>query len=162
MIYIGLGGNLPWKGEAVDKTIRAALLSLQEAGAGVKKTSPFYRTAPVPVSAQPWYVNAVAEIETPLNPQDVMALLLHTEQKFGRMRSEKNDARTLDLDLIDYRGLCLREGNVELPHPRLATRAFVLYPLRDIAPTWRHPVSGKNIDQLIAALPPQALEKLSS
>ncbi len=92
-----------------------------------------------------------------------MALLHRTETSFGRQRAKKNAPRTLDLDLIDYDGR-VEEGPPVLPHPRLADRAFVLVPLADIAPDWRHPKSGQSIAELIAVLPPEArdIEKLAT
>lgn len=124
-------------------------------------TSLFYETAPVPVSDQPWFVNAVAAVETDLDAASLLAVLHQVEQEFGRVRRERNEARVLDLDLIDYKGM-VSAGSPLLPHPRMAERAFVLLPLRDVAPGWRHPVSGRTVDDLIAALPPdQAIRPLS-
>jgi 2-amino-4-hydroxy-6-hydroxymethyldihydropteridine diphosphokinase len=104
-------------------------------------------------------VNAVARLKTNLSPAELLHLLHQVEAKFGRVRGEKNAPRTLDLDLIDYDGR-IEEGEVDLPHPRVATRAFVLMPLREVAPNWRHPVSGRAVSDLIAALPPAGIEPL--
>jgi len=76
------------------------------------------------------------------------------ERRFGRVRRDRNEPRVLDLDLLDYDGLVQRSGAAVLPHPRLHERAFVLLPLRDVAPQWRHPVLGRTVDELVAALPP--------
>ena len=103
-------------------------------------------------SDQPWYVNAVARIETALAPEKLLARLHDIEREFGRVRGVANEARTLDLDLLDYDGL-VRAGAPTLPHPRLADRAFVLLPLRDVAPEWRHPNGFGALDALIAGLP---------
>ncbi len=81
-----------------------------------------------------------------------MAALEAVENKFGRRRGPPNSPRTLDIDLLDYKGLVRAHGPV-LPHPRMQARGFVLVPLADIAPDWRHPVSGKSVCELIAALP---------
>jgi len=97
-------------------------------------------------------VNAVVHVETALAPGPLMAELLHTEKSFGRVRARANAPRTLDLDLIDYDGR-IEYGPVTLPHPRIADRGFVLIPLADVAPGWRHPVSGETVEALIAALP---------
>jgi 2-amino-4-hydroxy-6-hydroxymethyldihydropteridine diphosphokinase len=161
MIFIGLGGNLPGAHGDAAATLRAALDDMRRQGVTVKSVSPFYRSAPVPASDQPWFVNAVADIATPLPPEDVLRLLLDIEKKFGRTRAEKNAARVLDLDLLDYAGMALRMENLVLPHPLMHRRAFVLLPLRDIAPAWAHPVTREKLDALIAALPVQAIEKIA-
>jgi 2-amino-4-hydroxy-6-hydroxymethyldihydropteridine diphosphokinase len=140
-------------------TLRAALEKFPKHGIAVTRVSPFYRTAPVPVSDQPWFVNAVAEVKTDLPPVALMQVLLQVEKDFGRERSVKNAPRLLDLDLLDYAGNALRMADLELPHPRLHERAFVLYPLRDLAPGWKHP-DGKKIAGLIGDLGLQKIEKL--
>ncbi len=163
-IYIGLGANLPHPtyGAPVD-TLKAALSDLGGRGIGVQALSPWYRSAPVPISDQPWYVNAVARIATELPADRLLEALHEVEEAFGRVRSEPNAARRIDLDLLDYR----REiapggpGRATLPHPRIAARAFVVRPLADLAPAWRHPVTAAPIAALVAALPPdQIIERL--
>ena len=110
--------------------------------------------APVPMSDQPWYVNGVAEIETNLGPAALLALLHETEASFGRMRRVRNEARPLDLDLLAYGDRVLTEEPRPLiPHPRLHERAFVLLPLAEIAPDWRHPGLGESLQALIERLP---------
>jgi 2-amino-4-hydroxy-6-hydroxymethyldihydropteridine diphosphokinase len=81
------------------------------------------------------------------------------EAEFGRERGKKNAPRTLDLDLIAYGGR-IEEGQPQLPHPRMETRAFVLVPLRDVAPEWRHPVSGRTVSELISAVSEDEVEPL--
>jgi len=167
VILVGVGANLPHPRYGPPRaTCGAALATLAEApGVTVAGRSRWYRSAPVPASEQPWFVNAVARLETALDPAGLMALLLATEQAFGRRRGEPNAARTLDLDLLAYGELVIGERGrgapgagqppaLTLPHPRLHQRAFVLLPLRDVAPTWRHPVTGAGVKALIAALPP--------
>jgi 2-amino-4-hydroxy-6-hydroxymethyldihydropteridine diphosphokinase len=154
MILIGLGSNLPSVEGDSQATILAALKKLDGGKIRVRQVSSFWKTAPVPVSNQPWFINAVAEIETDLPPAAVLARLHEIEVAFGRERWEVNAARTLDLDLLDYHGL-QQAGPPTLPHPRLHERAFVLLPLRDIAPDWLHPVSGKNLAELLAKIPPE-------
>ena len=87
-----------------------------------------------------------------MQPAQLLAALHDVEVKFGRVRKVRNAPRTLDLDLIDYDGR-IQEGPPQLPHPRIAGRPFVLVPLRDVAPDWRHPHSGRTVSELIAALP---------
>jgi len=153
MIVIGLGGNLPSQFGSPSSTLLAAVGSLGTRAVTVRRLSPLYESAPVPISDQPWYVNAVAAVETALGPADLLLTLQRVEAYFGRVRTVRNAARVIDLDILDYDGRFIDEAALKLPHPRLSARAFVLYPLRDIAPGWRHPVTGKSVDALIAELP---------
>jgi 2-amino-4-hydroxy-6-hydroxymethyldihydropteridine diphosphokinase len=144
-------------------TLKAALNELTRRGVDVRQLSPWYRSAPVPASEQPWFDNAVVEVATDLPADRLLAVLHEVEEIFGRARSTPNAARLIDLDLLDFRGEIAPEGpgKATLPHPRLAARAFVLRPLADLAPDWRHPVSGISIGELSRALPPdQFVEKL--
>lgn len=155
-IFIGAGANLPHPSYASPReTLQAALLELDRRQARVLRCSRWYRTAPVPASDQPWYVNVVAEIATALGPDELLETLHAIEDLFGRVRSVPNAARLIDLDLLDYRGKIATPGpsRATLPHPRLTARAFVLRPLADLAPDWRHPVSAAPIGDLLAALP---------
>ncbi len=153
MIYISLGANLPSLAGGPLETLRAALGMFPDYGLRVVKTSGFYRTSPVPASDQPDFINAVAATQSALSAEKILDALMQIEQKFGRIRAEKNAARSLDLDLIDAHGKILNSANLILPHPRLAERAFVLRPLADVAPEWVHPVTGKKLAALMAALP---------
>ncbi|MBK1664177.1 2-amino-4-hydroxy-6-hydroxymethyldihydropteridine diphosphokinase [Rhodospirillum rubrum] len=152
MIYIALGANLAGPAGSPRDTLEAALVSLEDAGVVVAARSAWYRTSPVPASDQPDYVNGVARLVTDLDPVALLALLHRLEDQFGRRRGEINAARTLDLDLLDYDGLRRTQAPPLLPHPRMADRGFVLFPLREIAPDWRHPVLDQTIDALIAGL----------
>jgi 2-amino-4-hydroxy-6-hydroxymethyldihydropteridine diphosphokinase len=155
-IYIGLGANLPHERYGAPRqTLEAALEELGRRGLQTVRVSPWYRTAPVPASDQPWYVNAVAEIASDLPADALLAELHAVEAAFGRARTVPNAARPIDLDLLDFHGEISAggPGRATLPHPRLAERAFVLRPLADLAPDWRHPVSRRPIGALIEALP---------
>ena len=153
MILIGLGANLPSAVGAPRRTLEAALRRLETKGVRVIARSRWYRTAPVPVSDQPWFVNAVVHVETALDPAALLGLLRQIEQEFGRQRTVLNAARTLDLDIIDFDGRIEDTPDLVLPHPRMQDRAFVLLPLAEIAPDWRHPEAGKTAEALISALP---------
>lgn len=152
MIAIALGANLLSPAGAPRDTLLKALDDLAGHGVGIRALSPFYATPAWPDPSDPPYVNAVALVATELAPRDLMALLHRVETSFGRRRLAKNAPRTLDLDLVDYDGR-VEEGPPVLPHPRLRGRGFVLVPLADVAPGWRHPVTGETVETLIAALP---------
>lgn len=155
-ILIALGGNLDHERFGPPRhVLAAALAELERRGIRTVRASPWYRTAPVPASDQPWYVNAVAEVETDLSADCLLACLHDVEAVFGRARSTPNAARIIDLDLLDFRGQTAPggPGQATLPHPRMEGRAFVLRPLADLEPGWRHPVSGVSIQELLEALP---------
>jgi 2-amino-4-hydroxy-6-hydroxymethyldihydropteridine diphosphokinase len=164
-IFIGLGANLPHPQYGPPRqTLEAALGELGRRGVETIRLSPWYRTAPVPASEQPWYVNAVAEIGSDLPADQLLALLHEVEEAFGRVRTVPNAPRRIDLDLLDFHGETAPggPGKAILPHPRLAGRAFVVRPLADLAPGWRHPVTGTPIEALVAALPQdQVIEQLA-
>ena len=142
MILIGLGANLPGQAGQPAGTLKHALGKLDSKGVKIRSVSSFYETPAWPDPADPVFINAVARIETDLQPVELLTLLHGVETALGRLRSAPNAPRTLDLDLLDYDGRVM-EGTVVLPHPRLAERSFVLVPLAEIVPDWRHPVSGK-------------------
>jgi len=155
VILVGIGSNLaaPRFGSP-QKTASAALAQLPAVGAAVAGCSRWYLSQPVPPSDQPWFVNAVAVVETRLGPAALLAALLALEDRFGRRRSVPNAARTLDLDLLDYDGRRFATKRLLLPHPRLHERRFVLAPLAEIAPGWRHPILAITASELLCRLPP--------
>ena len=160
MILIALGANLPSPAGAPAETLKHALILLEQGSITIERQSGFYRTAAWPNPADPPFVNAVASIKTALSPVELLAELHNIEAHFDRRRSEPNAPRTLDLDIIDFEGR-VQSGPPELPHPRMHLRSFVLHPMAEIAPDWRHPVSGKSIAELIAALPPSDIARIS-
>ncbi len=156
IIYIALGANLPSaRAGSPRRTLEAALQALEKAGFRMTARSRWYRSAPVPASDQPDYVNGVAAGHWDLPPEAVLDRLHAIEREFGRVRGARNAARALDLDLIAYGSRVSEgdEGEPVLPHPRMAGRAFVLLPLSEIAPDWRHPRTGEPIRRLLEALP---------
>jgi 2-amino-4-hydroxy-6-hydroxymethyldihydropteridine diphosphokinase len=155
MIVLGIGSNLAGVGfDSPLATAAAGRAALADIGVIVVRHSRWYLSEPVPPSDQPWYANAVISVETQFAPPRLLDALLALEQRFGRRRAERNAARTLDLDLLDYEGRRYATERLTLPHPRLHERRFVLAPLAEIAPAWRHPISGSSAAELLARLPP--------
>lgn len=155
MILIGIGSNLPAAPAATPlETAQAALPALAAPHLHPVACSSWYESAPVPASDQPWFVNAVAMVAADIEPETLLARMLAVEARFGRRRGARNAARTLDLDLLDYDGLVIATPRLTLPHPRLHERRFVLEPLCEIAPGWRHPQLGATAAELLARLPP--------
>ena len=163
MILIGIGGNLESAqfGPPCD-TLTAALAALKEKRIRILTRSGWYRTEPVPRSDQPWFVNAVVSLATELGAKDLLNALQATERQFGRVRGEPNAPRILDFDILDYQGEVMDTTSLVLPHPRLHERRFVLIPIAEIAPDWRHPILELTAVQLLAQLSSeQRIQRLS-
>ena len=154
-LYIGLGANLVHPRFGPPKsTLEHVLGLLPERNLRVLARSRWYESAPVPASDQPWYVNGVVRAATALAPREVLSQLHVIEAELGRQRVERNEARAVDLDIIAFGNMILNGPTPPIvPHPRMAERAFVLLPLADVAPDWRHPATGERVFSLIARLP---------
>lgn len=148
--YLGIGSNLAWLGQPPDAVVRAAAGALGRLGA--VRLSPLYDSPSWPDPSNPPYVNAVAEVRTALSPPALLAACQAIEAGFGRRRdpSDRNAPRTLDLDVLSVGGTVLDTPALTLPHPRLGERDFVLAPLADLAPGWRHPESEASAKSLLA------------
>lgn len=154
LVLIALGANLPSAAFGPPRaTCEAALEEFWRRGVRVLRRSPWYESEPVPTSSQPWYVNGVVAVATSMSAETLLQTLHRIEEQFGRVRREANEARVIDLDLLAY-GRLVRQDPPVLPHPRMHDRAFVILPLADIAPDWRHPVDGRSAAELAARLPP--------
>ena len=161
--YIGLGANLPHPVHGSPRrTLEVVVDALSKLGLDIVARSSWYESAPVPMADQPWYVNGVLALRSDLSAVELLQKLHQVEAEFGRVRTVLNAPRVVDLDLLDHRGECrpAEAGGPTLPHPRMAERRFVLLPLQEIAPGWRHPVSNRDIDELIAALPADQVTRL--
>ncbi len=147
-VFIGLGANL---GDG-RKCLRQALDALEESGlVRVVRLSSLYLTAPVSEVEQDDFLNAVVEVETSLTARGLLGLLLETEQRFGRVRTVHWGPRTLDLDLLFFGEEVESMPGLEVPHPEVANRGFVLVPLAEIAPRFVHPQTGRTMTSLRAA-----------
>jgi len=169
---VALGGNLPEAGLGMRETLLSALNMLSAKGLALTAVSRFFATPAFPAGSGPDYVNAAAAFETDWPAEAILEALHQVESALGRTRSSRWAARSIDLDLLalgeqiapDSVGqkawmdlpaeLQARQAPTELilPHPRLSERAFVLIPLSDVAPMWRHPVLGKTVHEMLAAL----------
>ena len=147
--FIAMGANL--KSDlnlTLKENLEIALNMFQGYDLNILKVSNWYKTQPIPISNQPWFINAVIKISTKKSPKELLETLQTIEKLFGRKRNILNGPRTLDLDIIDYNGL-IENNDPILPHPRMHIRKFVLIPLQDIEPNWVHPITQKNIKFLI-------------
>lgn len=154
--YVALGANL---GDAVAAVQSAFDLLDTLPATRLVARSGLYRTAPVGVLDQPDYVNAVAAVDTHLAPDALLAALLELETRHGRTRAYHHAPRTLDLDLLLHGDTCLRQAGLELPHPRMHQRAFVLVPLAEIAPALAIPGLGP-IAAFLPLVAAQAIERI--
>lgn len=149
MILVALGANLPGAFGTPERALVSAMDEMQRAGLTIVACSRIWLTAPVPASDQPDYRNAVIRIETDLPSAALLNLLHRIEADFGRVRSVRNEARVIDLDLLAYGDEIIDNDDITLPHPRMHDRAFVLVPLCEIVPEWVHPVLNKPASVLL-------------
>lgn len=161
MILIGLGANLNSIYGSPRETLNRCTDLLYQQSIFVIRSSSVWNSAPIPVSDQPWYCNAVCEIDTTHNPHELLAILNQIEHDVGRVRGVRDESRTLDLDILSYHDVIMNDDDLTIPHPRMHDRAFILYPLREFTKDWLHPILCKNVTELIAAMPEgQGIERI--
>lgn len=150
-VYVGIGSNLGDR----EFLIRKAVESLRQLPqTNVSGVSSLYDTEPVGETEQPPFLNAVAWIETELLPRELLWQMLLIEKRMGRVRSKRWGPRSIDLDLLFYDDELIEEPDLQVPHPEAHRRAFVLYPLLELDPNFRHPVTGETVRRMIQKLPP--------
>ena len=161
MIIIGIGSNL--KSDIYSSRLKACQQSVEliKKKINVVCQSSWYETAPIPHSSQSNFVNGVISVKTESSSLDLLKLLLNIETKMGRTRGVENAARIIDLDLIAYNNEIIETTSLTLPHPRFCERAFVVQPIKEIAPDWVHPVLGLTMVELLTRLSDQKIKRLS-
>jgi len=145
-VFLSLGSNLGDR----EQNLRQALAELEKRGVKIVRRSSIYETEPLEVTDQPDFLNLVVEIRTGLSPRALLDTCLETERLLGRKRTVNKGPRTIDIDLLFYGSSVIHEPGLNLPHPRLDQRNFVLTPLAEIAPEFSHPVSGLTAAALLA------------
>jgi len=156
MILLSLGSNLPSKFGDSKNTILKCYEFFNNNDIKILKKSSFYETFAIPNKSDPKFVNSVISVESRFSPEELIKYILKVEKKFDRKREQINAPRTCDIDIVDFNSEIINIFNknisLEIPHPRLEQRSFVLYPIREIDKNWKSPLSGKKIDQLIENL----------
>ena len=148
MVYIGIGSNL---GDRINNIEKAKYL-LKLNGIDILKSSSYYETLSWPDPNKPKFINIVIQSNTKISPKNLLKISHSIEKKLGRSKGPKNSPRTCDIDIISYKNK-ITSGNIVIPHERMSERNFVLIPLFEIAPDWKHPKTDKSIKKLIFSLP---------
>lgn len=150
-VYIGIGSNL---GDPYENCIRAVEVIRDHSLCEINVLSPFYRTQPVGIEGDNWFINAVLSINTTLSPAELIEMLLDVEKKMGRTRTGLRwESRIIDLDILLIGSEIINDKNLTVPHPRMHTRRFVMAPMADIAPDFIHPVLGKSMAEILDEIP---------
>ena len=156
-VYLALGSNVGDR----ERNLAAAVERLSSLMT-VRRVSPVYDTEPIEFTAQRWFLNQVIEGETDLFPMQLLTRLQKLERELGRVRSIPKGPRTIDIDVLFYGRAVVHSAVLEIPHPRMSDRRFVLAPLADLAPDLRHPVTHKSVREMLEAAPPAAIRLLHS
>jgi 2-amino-4-hydroxy-6-hydroxymethyldihydropteridine diphosphokinase len=154
---LGLGSNVGDR----EANLRDAVSRLESDETRVVRRSSIYETAPQDLLDQPWFLNAVVEVETSLFPLQLLARIRGIEREMGRRRVTSKGPRNIDIDILFYGHAVITTADLEVPHPRVAQRRFVLEPLAEIAPDFRHPLTGKTPIEMLATLEAQGVRRLN-
>jgi 2-amino-4-hydroxy-6-hydroxymethyldihydropteridine diphosphokinase len=155
-IYLSLGSNLGDRAANLDRAIAA----LSNGGVRVLRRSSIYETEPVDFLEQPWFLNCAVKAETSLSPAGLLQVLQGIEREIGSAKLIPKGPRLIDLDILFYDESIVSVSGIEIPHPRIAGRRFVLVPMAEISPALIHPVLGKSISELLAATPDKSVVRL--
>jgi 2-amino-4-hydroxy-6-hydroxymethyldihydropteridine diphosphokinase len=156
--FLALGSNVGDR----EANLRTAVTLLQGDEIRVRRGSSLYETAPQELLDQPSFLNAVVDVETSLFPVQLLARVREIERKMGRRRVTPKGPRNIDIDILFYGRNVIATAELEVPHPRIAQRRFVLEPLAEIAPEFRHPLTGKTANEMLATLEPQGVRRLEA
>lgn len=147
-VFLCVGSNLGKRREKIEGGIAA----LQEGGVIIQRRASLYETEPVGITDQPWFLNTVVAGETALAPRELLVLCKRIERIAGRRETVRFGPRSLDIDILLYKGLVIHEEGLDIPHPRMQERRFVLVPLLEIAPALRDPGNGRTFAEILAGL----------
>jgi 2-amino-4-hydroxy-6-hydroxymethyldihydropteridine diphosphokinase len=156
-VYLGLGSNIGDR----ERYLSAALTRLAAANLRILRTSSTYETEPVGYAGQRSFLNLVVEADTDLFPMQLLWRVGKIERALGRLRIIPNGPRTIDIDILLFGKAVVRSASLEIPHPRMAERRFVLAPLAELVPALRHPVTHKTIHEMLEEAPPQGVRRLA-
>jgi 2-amino-4-hydroxy-6-hydroxymethyldihydropteridine diphosphokinase len=148
-IYLSLGSNIGDR----EGNLRQAVERLASHGVRVLRSSRIYETEPVDYKDQAWFLNQVVEAETALFPMQLLTRIGRVERELGRVRTRPNGPRSIDIDILFYGTATVGTARLEIPHPRMAERRFVLAPLAELAPDLRHPVTHRSVRQMLECAP---------
>jgi|KBSMisStaDraftv2_1062788.scaffolds.fasta_scaffold654887_1 2-amino-4-hydroxy-6-hydroxymethyldihydropteridine diphosphokinase len=157
-IYLSLGSNIGDR----EANLRKAVEQLASQDMRVLHTSRIYETEPVDYVDQAWFLNQVVEAETALFPMQLLTRVGRVERELGRKRTVRKGPRTIDIDILFYGAAVVETTRLEIPHPRIAERRFVLVPLAELAPDLRHPVTHRTIRQMLESAPPAVVRLMRS
>jgi 2-amino-4-hydroxy-6-hydroxymethyldihydropteridine diphosphokinase len=156
--YLSLGSNLDDR----EANLRRAIELLASPEIRVKRTSSLYETEPQDLPHQPWFLNLVVEIETSLFPLQLLARIQRIEKELGRQRIVPKGPRTIDIDILLFGNFAIESAKLQVPHPRMQDRRFVLEPLAELVPDLRHPISRRSVREMLAETAGQIVKKYSN